>query len=182
MEKCKKADFVELSKEIMDKGACLRFRPEGGSMHPFIRDGDFLVVRPIENSSIKIGDVVFCSTVGNRVIVHRVISKHRKDGSMTILIKGDACFGPPESVNAQDVLGKVVAIERNGRERRVDADLYRIIGLFFAAISPFSRWIYSIGGNVKHSGRILLACGGYQSLKCTNHLKKPRRNHAAESS
>ena len=31
MEKCKRADFVELSKEIMDKGACLRFRAGGES-------------------------------------------------------------------------------------------------------------------------------------------------------
>ncbi|GAJ14576.1 unnamed protein product, partial [marine sediment metagenome] len=48
-------------------------------MRPFIRDGDFIVVRPIENSSIKTGNVVFCITTENKVIVHRVIKKYRKD-------------------------------------------------------------------------------------------------------
>ena len=44
MGKCKRTDFIELSKEVLDKGGCLRFRAGGGSMHPFVRDGDFLVV------------------------------------------------------------------------------------------------------------------------------------------
>ena len=182
MGKCKRTDFIELSKEVLDRGGCLRFRAGGGSMHPFVRDEDVITVSPIENSSIQIGDVVFCSTAGNRVIVHRVINKYKKEDSEPIVIKGDACFGSPERVNAQDVLGKVVAIERNGREKRLDTTLCRLTGLLLAGMSPFSHWIYPVGSIVKHSGRRLLAFGGYKSLKRTNHLKKPGKNRAAKSS
>jgi hypothetical protein len=122
-------------------------------MRPFIRNGYFITVSPIENSSIRIGDVVFYSTAENNVIVHRIINKYGKNGNMKLLIKGDAGFGPTERVSSQDVLGKVVVIERNGRERRLDTKLYRIICLFFAGLSPFSRWIYPIGSRVKHKGR-----------------------------
>ena len=156
MGKCKRADFIELSKEILDKWGCLRFRAGGGSMHPFVRDGDFIIVSPIESSSIRIGDVVFYSSAGNRVIVHRVVNTYKTDGSMTILVKGDACFGSPERIDSQDVLGKVVAIERNGREKRLDTTLSRLIGLLLAGMSSSSHWIYPIGSIVKHSGRRLL--------------------------
>jgi len=70
-------------------------------MRPFIRDGDFVVVSQIENSSIKRGDVVFYITSANKIIVHRVIKKYKKDNRMIMLIKGDASFGSPEKVEIQ---------------------------------------------------------------------------------
>ena len=125
-------------------------------MRPLIRDGDFIVVSPIENSSINTGDVVFYSTTGNKVIVHRLIRKYKQKGRMTVLIKGDASFSSPEKMDIQNVLGKVIAIERNGRKKRLDTKLHQIIGLFFAVISPFSRWIYPIGSIMKQSARRIL--------------------------
>ncbi len=147
------SNLLKIGRNLLKRGTSIRFQAKGFSMRPFIRDGDFITVSPIENSCIKIGDVVFYSTAENNVIVHRVVNKYGKDGNMKLLIKGDACFGPPERGNSQDVLGKVVAIERNGRERKLNTKLYRIIGLFFAGLSPFSLWIYPIGSRVKHKGR-----------------------------
>jgi ribosomal protein S18 acetylase RimI-like enzyme len=168
------SDLLKLSREFLEKGTSIRFQAKGWSMRPFIRDGDFITVSPIENSSIRIGDVVFYSTAENNVIVHRIINKYGKDGNMNLLIKGDAGFGPPERVNSQDVLGKVVAIKRNGRERNLDTKFYRIIGLFFAGLSPFSQWTYPIGSKVKHKGRGLLVIilVKLQSLKLYGFLAK----------
>ena len=161
------ADLLELSKDIFRKGKSIRFQAKGWSMRPFIRDGDFIVVSPIENSSIKTGDVVFCITTENKVIVHRVIKKYKKDkdNRITMLIKGDATFSSPEKVEMQDVLGKVVAVERNGQKKRLDTKFYQIKGLLFAGISPFSQWIYSIGSVVKHSGRRMLERYFKESVK-----------------
>lgn len=143
-------------------------------MRPFIRDGDFIVVSRIENSSMKTGDVALYFTAKNKIIVHRVIKKYKKNGRMTLVIKGDASFGSPEKVDMQNVLGKVVAIERNGRERRLDTKLYRIIGLFFAGLSPFSRWIYPIGSILKHKGRrfLVFILEKLQSLRLYGLLAK----------
>jgi len=167
-------DLSELARDILEQGKPVRFQAKGWSMRPFIRDGDFIVVSPIENSSIKIGEVVFYSTTKNKVIVHRVIRKYKKNGRMTMLIKGDASFGSPEKVDIQNILGNVVAIERNGRKKRLDTKLYQIKGLFFAGISPLSRWIYPIGSKVKHSGRKLLGniLEELQSLKLYRILVK----------
>jgi signal peptidase I len=144
-------DLLELSKDIFRKGKSARFQAKGWSMRPFIRDGDFIVVSPIENSSIKTGDVVFCITTENKVIVHRVIKKYKKDkdNRITLLIKGDATFSSPEKVEMQNVLGKVVAVERNGRKKRLDTKFYQIKGLLFAGISPFSQWTYPFLSKIK---------------------------------
>jgi len=141
---------------MLEKGKSIRFQAKGWSMRPFIRDGDFIVVSPVKGSSIRKGDVVFYSTTENEIIVHRIIRKYKKNDRITVLIKGDASFGPPEKVDIQNVLGKAIAIERNGREKRLDGKLYRIIDLFFAVISPFSRWIYPVGSKMKQSGRRIL--------------------------
>jgi signal peptidase I len=156
------SDLLKLSRELLERDISIRFRVRGFSMRPSIQDGDFITVSSIENSSLKIGDVVFYSTAENNVIVHRVINKYGKNGNMNSLIKGDAGFGPPERVNSQDVLGKVVAIERNGRERRLDTKLYRIIGLFFAGISPFNHWIYRIGSKIKQTAKLY---GDFRRIK-----------------
>jgi len=125
-------------------------------MRPFILDGDFILVSPVENSSLKTGDVVLYSTERDKVIVHRIIKKYKKDGRVILLVKGDATSGFADKVGIQDVLGKVTAVERNGRKRRIDTKLYHMIGLLFAGMSPFSQWIYPIGSLVKSRGRTLL--------------------------
>jgi len=147
----KDADLLELSKDIFRRGKSIRFQARGWSMRPFIRDGDFMVVSPIENSSIKTGDVVFCITTENKVIVHRVIKKYKKDKDKRIImfIKGDATFSSPEKVEMQNVLGKVVAVEKNGRKKRLDTKFYQIKGLLFAGISPFSQWTYPFLSKIK---------------------------------
>ena len=159
------ADFLELSRDIFEKGKSVRFQAKGWSMRPLIRDGDLIVVNPIENSSIKTGDVVFYSTTGNKVIVHRLIRKYKQKGRITAFIKGDASFSSPEKIDIQNVLGKVIAIERNGRKKRLDTKLHQIIGLLLSGISPVSHWIYPIGSVVKHSGRRLLGRYFKESVK-----------------
>jgi signal peptidase I len=159
------ADFLELSRGILEKGNSVRFQAKGWSMRPLIRDGDFIIVSPVENSSIKTGDVVFYSTAGNKVIVHRLIRKYKQKGRMTVFIKGDASFSTPVKMDIQNVLGKVIAIERNGRKKRVDTKLHQLIGLFLSGISPFSHWIYPIGSSVKKNGRRLLGRYFKESVK-----------------
>lgn len=143
-------------------------------MRPYIQDGDLITVSPLRNSSGRVGDVVLYKTADHKVIVHRVVQKTIKDKRTVFFIKGDASFGPPEEIDIQNVLGKVIAIERNGKKRKLDSKLNRIIGLFFARLSPFSRWIYPLGSTMKYRGRKLL--GSFleklQSIKFYSFLVK----------
>lgn len=162
MTSCKNIDLLELSRDIFRKGTSIRFQTKGFSMRPFIRDGDFITVNSIKNSSVRVGDVAFYSTAENRVIVHRIIKKYKKDSRITLLIKGDATFSLPDKVDSKNVLGKVVAIERNGRKRNLETRFYRIVNLLFARLSPFSRWIYPIGSKIKQTVRLY---GDFRRIK-----------------
>jgi signal peptidase len=144
-------DLLELSKDILGKGKSIRFQAKGWSMRPFIRDGDFIVVSPVEYSLIKTGDVVFYLTAKNKALVHRVIKKSKKDKDdrITMFIKGDATFSTPEKTDTQNVLGKVVAVERSGRKKRLDTKLYQLAGLLLAVISPYSQWTYPLLSKIK---------------------------------
>jgi len=168
------SDLLKISSNLIEKSASIRFRAKGSSMRPFIQDGDLITVSPLRDYPIRVGDVVLYKTVDNRPIVHRVIRKTTIAGKAAFFIKGDATFGPPEKIGMKNILGRVTAIERNGRERRLDTKLHRMIGLAFAMLSPFSRWIYPIGSRVKHTGRRLL--GSFlvklQSIKFYGFLAK----------
>lgn len=120
-------------------------------MRPFIQDEDFITVAPAGNSRMRIGDIVYYFTPEKKPRVHRVVNIRKKKGRVTYLIKGDATFGSPEHVEAASVLGKVLAVEREGRTRRTDTAFSRIKSLLLAAISPFNRWIYFFGSLLKRT-------------------------------
>lgn len=141
---CKKTNLAELSAEILRRDSIVRFRARGGSMHPFIKDGDIVEVAPTTAPSIAAGDVVLFSVSPGLVFAHRVIKKQYRDTELVFLIKGDAKPQPDHEVYSRQVLGKVIAIERNGRRISLDRALRRFAGMLYARISPWSSWFYPI--------------------------------------
>ncbi len=168
------SSLLKLSNSLSKRSASIRFRAKGFSMRPFIQDGDLITVSPLLNYPIRVGDVVLFKTVDDQAIVHRVIRKTKINGETVFFIKGDAAFGQPEEVDTERILGRATAIERNGLKRKLDTKSYRIIGLLFAGLSPFSQWIYPIGSKVKHKGHRLLSIilEKLQSLKLYGFLAK----------
>ena len=112
--------FAELASQLLRKGAPLRIKARGGSMIPFILDGDVVLVAPGGNSEIVVGDVICYEISPGRLFLHRVI---KRDGERFV-IKGDALTFT-DLISPGQVLGKVVAIERRGRMRRLDTARWR---------------------------------------------------------
>ena len=104
-------------------------------MSPFIKDGDVITIAPVQpsnsnphastSSSVTIGGepgvrtcgngqvVAFVSPVSQRLVVHRIIGRHES----CFLIQGDNLSGlVADTVHPDDILGRVVRIER-GRRR-----------------------------------------------------------------
>jgi len=149
----KEADLLGLSREILKKGHSVRFQAKGWSMRPFIQDGDIITISPTEDSSIKVGNVIFYRGDENNIIVHRIIKKSRKDGNTVLFVKGDASLSPPEKVDLKNVLGTVIEVERNEQKKRLDTKFSQTKNLLFAQISPLSKWIYPIGSIAKQIGQ-----------------------------
>ena len=110
----------EIASELLRRGEHLRIKAKGGSMIPFILDGDVVVVDPAGNSEICVGDVLCYEISPGRLFLHRVI---KRDGERFVT-KGDA-LDFTDLISPGQVLGKVVAIERRGRIRQFDTARWR---------------------------------------------------------
>lgn len=146
----KREDFLKLSNEILNKGNNLRFQAKGLSMHPFIKNGEVIEIKPISSSEIEIGDIVFYRSSWGGMVAHRVIRKQQKAEKVILLTKGDSVPVSDEEIYPEQVLGKVIAIERNGSKIILNKGLLnKFKSLVWVKISPHSWWIYPIFGKFK---------------------------------
>lgn len=111
--RCPSFEFGQLSSSLLESGYAVRFRAEGSSMHPAIRNGDVLCVEPVSSDDhLHVGDIVLYLSGEGRPVVHRIIARVRKAGNLRLLIKGDNLFHVDEFIPWQRVEGKVTSVER----------------------------------------------------------------------
>ena len=101
--------FTELCAALLRRGHHVRFRVEGASMQPNLRDGDTVVVAPASAAELRSGDVAFVETPDG-LRVHRV--KHVGNGA--VITRGDT--GRECDPQTTRVLGRARSVWRNGRE------------------------------------------------------------------
>ena len=126
--------FPELISDLLTDGHMVKFRAPGDSMYPTICDCDLITVEPMEPSDIIVGDIIlYCHK--NGVVAHRVINIEAPQSSALsplhfFTVRGDAAINYDTPVSSEQILGKVVSIERNGR--RIDPYNFRIKLLYKA--------------------------------------------------
>ena len=105
-------DFVGILRAVVDKQADFRFQAKGFSMAPFIKDGDVLTISPLSGASARIADVLaVINPQTERLTVHRVVA--RKKGS--VLLQGDNCYCCDGFIPKENILGRLIKVERQGR-------------------------------------------------------------------
>jgi signal peptidase I len=121
---------------LLREGRSVAVRAEGRSMHPFLRPGDLVAIRPIEDRErILPGELVLYERDGVRWVVHRVI-RVMGEGGAVVLVKGDALPLPDQPVEKGRVAGKAVSIRRPaGREYALETAASRRINGLFALLS-----------------------------------------------
>jgi signal peptidase I len=109
--------FLALSADLLDQGYLVRFHSKGESMHPTIKDGETVTVEPVEPVDVKRGDIIlYKSGVTGGVIAHRVIKMSKSRGDITsFVLRGDASQTCDLPIAPEQVLGRVVSIQRQGR-------------------------------------------------------------------
>lgn len=119
---------------------------EGHSMRPLLRAGDsVLVVHSREG--IRRGDVVVFRDKG-RQVAHRVLRIVNGDAGSVLSTRGDSVRRSDAPVPAQKIVGRVVAIRRDGRRIRLDTAGWRAVGWLVAMTTltlaiPY-RWVRAI--------------------------------------
>jgi signal peptidase I len=105
-------ELAAIIEALAGRGAAARMRVAGGSMHPTLRDGDVVLIEPIERCHR--GDVVVAKLDG-RIVMHRVVSV---DGDH-VRLRGDNRVECDPPIALADVIGRVARVEREGREASV---------------------------------------------------------------
>lgn len=103
-------------------GPLLRLRVRGRSMAPLLRPGDTVWMEPAAPSSLKRGDLVVVQRAGEWV-THRLVARSGNRWHT----KGDNLRYPDPPVTGQAILGRVVAIERNGLRIELQGHRWRMI-------------------------------------------------------
>lgn len=129
-------DFIKLSREILKEGGSIRFQAHGRSMHPFIRDEDFLIVKPTKISDIRVGDVVLFQVSMSRLSVHRVVKINSSSDEIMLMVRGDLSTVPDQAVSSETYLGRVISIERDGKVISLDSSSIKLLS-FLIAKMPF---------------------------------------------
>ena len=138
--------FPELISDLLTDGHMVKFRAPGESMYPTIRNGDVITVTPLGASSVTNSDIILYQH-GSGVTAHRAmrIIKRSEENScsapkgpqdrssretLEFYVRGDAAINYDAPVSSEQILGKVVSIERNGR--RIDPYNFRVKLLYKA--------------------------------------------------
>jgi hypothetical protein len=108
--------FTPLCVRMLEDGHAVRFQAPGSSMHPAIRDGEWMTVEPTRPGSVRCGDVLLY--LGARgLTAHRLVGVVTEEGTPAqFVFRGNNAGALDEHVDPRDVLGRVASVER-GRRR-----------------------------------------------------------------
>jgi hypothetical protein len=139
---------AEVAGQLLRQGGRLKIKARGGSMVPFILDGDVAVVTAAAAAEIRVGDVICYEPLPGRLFLHRVVGRDAD----RLVAKGDA-LAFTEIVPAPHLLGRVVAIERRGRLRQLDTRLARSRNRAIAACSPLLSRVLPLALGLRRAWR-----------------------------
>ncbi len=103
----------------------------GRSMLPLIRDGDRALVAH-GSADVRRGDVVVFWREGG-LIAHRVLRICGRDSELRFVTKGDNVPHPDPPIDASEIVGRVLAVQRGGRRMRLDTTAWRVVGWLIVA-------------------------------------------------
>ena len=132
--------WLEVARACLQAGDRVLVQAHGGSMRPFLRDGDIVEIVPIPAARLRIGDIVAIHRSGQTVLVHRVV--HTGDGARhhCIETQGDANGSSDGWVESVQVIGKVITIVRDGKRINLSQGWRRWAGLGWAYSAPLRRY------------------------------------------
>jgi signal peptidase I len=131
------SEFDSLAAEILAGANTLRFKAGGTSMHPFVQDGDILAVRPVSFDQVHQGDIILCRLVNRHLVAHR--ARQVDHTGRSLLLQGDYLPEPDGRIQAQDVLGKVVSVQRGSRVISLITPLNRFHSNAWGILAPWRR-------------------------------------------
>lgn len=155
--------------ELFEKEKKGWFRVVSESMSPLISANEKVLVRKEGSMEIGLRDIILfrCQDV---LVTHRVVDKIWEDGLLYFIERGDR-GGSAGIVPIENVLGKVIAVEKNGQYLRLDCGWGKMVNTILG-INNYAS--YQIGARVDVIKKGLRDKPGFQFWKFFYRiLKKP---------
>ncbi len=135
--------FLDISTELLRRGISVRFCPKGFSMSPTIRDGEAVTVEPLKAREARIGDILLYQTERG-VIAHRVVGIEDEESTARVLIlRGDSLATCDAPVRAEQILGRVIEVERKGRKVKLTGRRAKLRRAAHVCAARLKRGLYS---------------------------------------
>jgi signal peptidase I len=161
--------FDDVVGELLAAGVDVRFRTSGWSMQPTIREGERVTVVAVAPRDVREGNIVLYRA-SRRLFAHRVVAIGTTDsGTRVFTLRGDAALGCDAPVMPDQVIGRIVSVERNGRWRRLDTH-------GAAARVAARRLIGRVGAAARRV--VLVSRGGPRRSNPGTRIRIPRRASA----
>jgi signal peptidase I len=111
-------------------------------MHPTIRHGDVITVEPVEPNILKGGDIILYRLQSD-FIAHRIVKIEERDGhGLTFIVRGDASVTCDAPVKPEQVLGKVVCLERDRQIIDPHSLRIRLWSMLYLLLARFKRNVF----------------------------------------
>jgi hypothetical protein len=144
------SSLEQLMRAVLDKNVPFRFRANGCSMAPIIKDGDLLTVCPFRGKPPGLGDVLaFSHPASGKLTVHRIIAQKKP----LYRIKGDGADAADGLVSQSNLIGIIRKVERNGHKVLIGLGPERFLiallsakDLFPRVLHPFQRLVQIFRG------------------------------------
>jgi signal peptidase I len=135
---------LELSSARFREGDAFRLRVNGNSMSPALRPGDSLLAEVIPLAGYTPGDLVVIRRQADWV-THRLLKIEGTDW----IVKGDNLPLPDPGVRSEDILGRVVAVERGTIRIDLQGPRWQRAKRRIARLSEWEARIFRLGMRIK---------------------------------
>ncbi len=140
---------LELAQGSLTEAGLLRLRVSGESMVPALRPGDRVVIHPILVQDLQVGDLLSFRQ-GPAVVTHRVVRSSGRD----FLTKGDNLRQPDAPVSPQEVLGRVVQVEQDGKVRSFSSRTSLAANRALGVLGWWEVRLWQMGRRSRQSGAL----------------------------
>jgi signal peptidase len=138
---------LEMLSEVPGADGLIRITVSGGSMHPALRPGDVILVRPGQAGGLKVGDLATFLTDGGPV-THRLVG----ESGDAWIAKGDNARRFDAPVPVGRIVGRVVASLRDGIRRDIRTGFRAVLT---ARLSFFEGRISAWSGPERKRARVI---------------------------
>ena len=125
--------------EFIQQGKSVIIAVKGGSMHPFLREGERVLLSPCNKIALRRGCIVLARK-NDKVLLHRVVKINKK----SVWLAGDANLVQHEVVELKDIIAIVDTLFREERDLKLTNRFRKGFGMLWYWARPVRRIVIKL--------------------------------------